>query len=467
MDALIGYTGFVGSHLIRDGMDLYNRSNLGDINGKTYNTLYCSALPAEKWKANLHPEEDRLNMERLMDALRTVRCRSFVLISTVDALQYSTQPYGAHRREFEEWVSRTFDNVFIFRLPALFGHGLKKNALYDMMHGNNIHSLRSHWIFHWYNVEWVWDDIQLHISRDRRIVNLLTPAIELSTIQSLLFPEIHLSSETTPQVCYAIESEYGYTHSRDELLHSMAEYVGHVNRLTVSEVGWDPEKDSVMISYMKSKGIVQREIVPSKRNWSMNGYANVYSAQSILYGVDIQIFQESERFLSILSDRLDKLSTVGAKIIVFGSPKQRIYSGEDAIGLFRRVGDLCRDHGITLCIENNARGYGGNWLHTLSSTIDFVKSVQHSNIRVNLDTGSMMMENETSISDVEWIGHVQVSFPNLGAWVSDSSLSRIFNQLQNYTGIVSLEMLRVDFVSIDNFVKQDWFHLKDAGDLST
>lgn len=466
MNALIGYTGFVGSHLIQEGMDLYNRSNLADLSGKVYDTLYCSALPAEKWRANLHPAEDRLNMERLMDALRTVRCTTFVLISTVDVLQYSNQPYGAHRREFEEWVSRTFDRVFIVRLPALFGHGLKKNALYDMMHGNNIHSLRSHWVFHWYNVEWVWDDIQAHIAADHRIVNLLTPALALSEVQTLLFPEIHLSSEATPAVHYDIPSEHGYTRSRDDLLRSMAEYVRHVDRLTVSEVGWNPEKDSVMMSYLRSKGITRREIVPSKRNWTMDGYHNVYSAQSILYGVDIQIFQEQERFLSILSDRVAKLSSVGAKVIVFGSPKQRVYSGEDAVALFRRVGDLCQNHGITLCVENNARGYGGNWLHTASDTIAFVKSVNHPNIRVNLDTGSMMMENESTVVDTEWIGHVQVSFPALGPWRSDSSAHDILRQLQDYTGVISLEMLQVDFRSIDNFVKQDWFHLKHTGNLS-
>jgi sugar phosphate isomerase/epimerase len=478
MNALVGYTGFVGSHLMREGMDFYNRKNLKELSGKSYNTLYCSALPAEKWKVNMNPEEDRSNMEVLMHALRTVKCDTFILISTVDVydtslpqcedpdlypVYYSNQPYGKHRREFEEWALQTFKNVYVFRLPALFGHGLKKNALYDMMHKNQVEKLRDHWLFHWYNLEWLWDDIHKHISLNHHIVNLVTPPISLSTVQTLLFPEVILSNESTPKVRYAISSKYGYSHSVEDVLVSMANYVRHKPRLLVSEIGWDSE---VMFSYLKRYGIQQREIVPSKRNWNMQSYTNVYSAQSILYGVDIQIFKEQDRFLDILSDRMSKLSSVGTKIVVFGSPKQRLYSGEDAISLFRRVGDICRPLGIVFCVENNSRLYGGNWMCTLKETIEFVKSVNHPNIRVNLDTGSMMMEGETIVPDIEWIGHVQISFPHLARWQPNTNLPCILEQLQGYNGKISLEVLDVDFSSIDNFVKQDWLHFKNASNLT-
>lgn len=481
MDALIGYTGFVGSQLMRDGMDFYNRKNLDELKGKSYNTLYCSALPAEKWKANLNPQEDRSNMEILMNALQAVKCKMFVLISTVDVydtslpqcedadvypVYYNEHPYGKHRREFEEWALQTFENVYVFRLPALFGHGLKKNPLYDMMNKNQVEKLRSHWVFHWYDLQWLRDDIEKHIKLQHKIVNLVTPAIELSTVQKLFFPDLKISSEPTPSVRYAITSKYGYSHSIEEVLVSMASFIRYTPRLLVSEIGWSPEKDSVLYSFLKARGILMREIVPSKREWEMSGYSNVYSAQSILYGIDIQIFQEQDRFLTILRERLAKLAKAGTQIIIFGSPKQRVYNGEDAVSLFRKVGDMCRYYEITFCIENNAHGYGGNWLHTLRDTIDFVKVVNHPNIGVNLDTGSMMMENETHVPDFEWVRHIQVSFPNLGQWNSKSIPLRNVN-MQDYKCMISLEMLNADFRSIDNFVNQDWFHFKNTGDLST
>ena len=467
MNALVGYTGFVGSHLMREGMDFYNRKNLKELSGKTYNTLYCSALPAEKWKVNMNPEEDRSNMEVLMDALRTVKCNTFILISTVDVydtslpqcedpdlypVYYSNQPYGKHRREFEEWALQTFKNVYVFRLPALFGHGLKKNALYDMMHKNQVEKLRDHWIFHWYDLQWLWNDIEKHVKLQHRIVNLVTPAIELSTVQRLFFPDLKLSSESTPKVRYAITSKYGYSHSVEEVLVSMAAFIRHNPRLLVSEVGWSPHQDSVVYSFLKSRSIQLKEIVPSKRNWDMSGYSNVYSAQSILFGDTIQIFQEPERFLRILQSRLEKLASVQTKIVVFGCPRQRMYAGEDAVSLFQKVGDLCKEYGITLCVENNAREYGGNWLHTIADTVEFVEQVNHPNIRANLDVGSMLMETETTVPDFHFIGHVQVSFPKLGSWEDSESLETILQQLKSYMGYISLEMLNVDFKNIERFI---------------
>jgi hypothetical protein len=466
MNALIGYSGFVGPYLMKSTMDFYNSKNIQDMKGKHYSRIYCSGLPAEKWKANQNPEADRANMSVLMNVLNTVSCESFVLISTVDVYntsvaqcevfditlnEYDTRAYGKHRREFEVWCIERFPNTFVFRLPALFGHGLKKNALYDMIHRNQVEKLRGHWKFQWYNLEWLEKDIEFHISKNHCVVNLVTPPIELRVVQKLFFPDIHLSYETDSVVDYKIYSRYQCSHEISDVLTDMSTYIRHTPRLMVSELGWDPANENVMLSFLKRFGIHHREIVPSKKNWDMSSYSNVYSAQSILFGETIQIFQEQERFLRILQIRLEKLGSVQTNVVVFGCPRQRIYSGENAVGLFQKVGHLCKYYGITLCIENNAREYGGNWLHTLNETIDFVKQVNHPNIRVNMDIGSMIMENETEVPDFHFIKHIQVSFPKLGRWQANDTLLKILNQCKTYTGYISLEMLNVDFESIQRF----------------
>src|SRR5438132_8679966 len=116
--ALIGYTGFVGSTLLRQTRfdDLYNRGNIESIAGRSYDLLVCAGAPAQKWLANCEPEPDRANLERLMAALATVKARQVVLISTVDVLlvpvdvdesavidMVSQQPYGRHRYELERF----------------------------------------------------------------------------------------------------------------------------------------------------------------------------------------------------------------------------------------------------------------------------------------------------------------------------------------------------------------------------
>ena len=84
--ALIGYTGFVGSNLLRQMSfkDLYHSKNIEELGGKSYDLLVCAGAPAEKWKANQDPGKDLENIRRLMDCLGRAKARKIILISTVD-----------------------------------------------------------------------------------------------------------------------------------------------------------------------------------------------------------------------------------------------------------------------------------------------------------------------------------------------------------------------------------------------
>ncbi|WP_240726031.1 MULTISPECIES: hypothetical protein [unclassified Escherichia] len=60
MDALIGYSGFVGTTLLRQRRfdALYRSTNIDEIFGKTFDTVVCAAAPAQKWLANKDPADD-------------------------------------------------------------------------------------------------------------------------------------------------------------------------------------------------------------------------------------------------------------------------------------------------------------------------------------------------------------------------------------------------------------------------
>ncbi|MEO6876905.1 MAG: pyridine nucleotide transhydrogenase, partial [Gemmatimonadaceae bacterium] len=63
--ALIGHTGFVGSNLLRQhGFEAtFNSANIEQIAGRSFDLVVCCGAPAEKWKANAHPERDLDNIE--------------------------------------------------------------------------------------------------------------------------------------------------------------------------------------------------------------------------------------------------------------------------------------------------------------------------------------------------------------------------------------------------------------------
>jgi len=485
MNALIGYSGFIGGTLIEyldeKNTEYYNSSNIEYIRDKSFDTVYCSGLYAEKWKINKNPEDDLISIKSLQDALQTVKCKTFVLISTVDIFDceigqmeddlavsintFATHPYGKHRYQMEQWCKKTFENCFILRLPALFGKGLKKNALYDMLNLNNIDLLRSHWRFQWYNLDWLYNDIQYCILNNINEINCVLEPITLELIQTLFFPQIVLKNHTDKVVNYKLQSKYfKERHTLDELLISMKEFIEQYGKknILVSELAWPKYYDFLMEKFLSMNNIHSLEAVPSKNNWDITLYKSIYSIQSLLFNNPINIFQEQNEFIEIIKDILEKIVNTDTKVLVFGSPKNRYYNNEEYMGLFHTIGDICSKQDIIFCVEHNSSKYDCNWMTRFNDTYNFVKELNHPNIKVNLDLGNLIMENERlpEFFDISYIGHVQISFPYLSYW--DNSYNPfILETLQQikrlgYNKMISLEMKFNDilpFKDINKFIK--------------
>ena len=147
-NALIGFSGFVGSIISKQEnfSYIYNSKNIDDIKWHYFDQVVCAAAPATMWAANQHPEADQANLNHLIANLRTIKAKRFVLISTiavlddmsvgyteVNARYEQNKAYGRHRRELEERLAEQFAHCHILRLPALFGPGLKKNFIFDLL----------------------------------------------------------------------------------------------------------------------------------------------------------------------------------------------------------------------------------------------------------------------------------------------------------------------------------------------
>jgi nucleoside-diphosphate-sugar epimerase len=209
--ALIGYTGFVGGNLLRQrSFDAcFNSSNIDQIAGRSFDLVVCCGARAEKWKANADPDADLDNIEALTRALANVNAARLVLISTVDVFlnpvdvdEDSPTPmtglhaYGRNRRRLEQIVAGRFD-ANIIRLAGLYGPGLKKNAIYDLLHDNDIHKIDSRGVFQFYDVSRLWSDIEIAMDNELPLVHLPPEPVSVSDVARAAFG-IEFTNEVAP-----------------------------------------------------------------------------------------------------------------------------------------------------------------------------------------------------------------------------------------------------------------------------
>lgn len=147
-DALIGKTGFVGGILAaqHDFPAQFNRANIHQADGQNFGTVVCAAAPGSMFAANRDPEGDAAAIDAVISALSGIKATRVVLISTIAVLakfdgqdsENTTEfqaltPYGQNRRRLEAFCADHFDTSLILRLPALYGPGLRKNFIFDIM----------------------------------------------------------------------------------------------------------------------------------------------------------------------------------------------------------------------------------------------------------------------------------------------------------------------------------------------
>ena len=218
-DALIGHTGFVGSNLLaqRTFAATFNSTSIDTIDGRTFNEVVCAGVAAVKWWANQNPEQDRARIEALMRHLECIRAGRLTLISTIDVYDpplgateadepQAQHPYGANRAMLERFVAERFPVHQIIRLPALFGPGLKKNAIYDLMHDNRIEVIDPAAAFQWYPLERLGRDLRIARAHPWTRLNFATEPLTMQAIRARCFPNHQLGTQATPAAHYDMHS---------------------------------------------------------------------------------------------------------------------------------------------------------------------------------------------------------------------------------------------------------------------
>lgn len=248
-NALIGFTGFVGSTLLREqAFDaLFNSKNIGDIRGKNFSTVVCAGVSAVKWWANQNPEADKSAIERLRQSIDTIETDHFILVSTVDVYpnpvgvtendipdREGSQAYGLHRRELEIWANERFANCTVVRLPGLFGNGLKKNLIFDLMNGNQTSSVSKNGVLQWYPMERFSLDLEQIVSSGIKLVNISPEPLSTQHIKEQFFNDAVIGTSDEPGPTYDMQTIHSgllggsgpYHISRVAVLEALHRFIG-------------------------------------------------------------------------------------------------------------------------------------------------------------------------------------------------------------------------------------------------
>jgi nucleoside-diphosphate-sugar epimerase len=251
--ALIGHTGFVGSNLKQQFKftHFYNSQNFQEIKNQDYDLVVCAGISAIKWMANKQPEQDLANIKALGAVLSSCQAKQFVLISTIDVYPVTQKKdesfncnsiknhaYGTHRLAFERFCTDHFANCTIARLPGLFGEGLKKNVIYDLLNDNCLEMININSSFQYYYLKYLWQDIQKAIENDIKLINLFTEPVSTEAIKTAFFPSKTVGQSAVAEGHYDLYTQYAaqwnnhgnYIYNKTEIMQQLSDFISHINQ---------------------------------------------------------------------------------------------------------------------------------------------------------------------------------------------------------------------------------------------
>lgn len=222
-NALIGFSGFVGSTILKQAHFSvpFRSTNIHEIESREFDVVVCAGAPAQKWIANRDPADDRKKIDSLINHLRTIKCKKFILISTVDVFkepigvdestrvdESGLHAYGLHRRLLEKFVEQYFPSYLIVRLPGLVGPGLRKNVIFDFLNNNNLHAIESRGVFQFYPMTNLWYDIQIALKAGLSLVHLTTEPISVAEVSLQGFGRPFTQKLENPPASYDMQTRH-------------------------------------------------------------------------------------------------------------------------------------------------------------------------------------------------------------------------------------------------------------------
>lgn len=242
-------------------------------------------------------------------------------------------------------------------------------------------------------------------------------------------------------------------------------------KLAISNIAWTAEQNEIVYKKMKESGFSGLEIAPTRifpeqpyaqiedaKKWRKDlqkqyGF-EIPSMQSIWYGRTERVFgtqEERAELLRYTKQAIQFAAAIGCKNLVFGCPRNRSLpedvDAEIAIPFFQELGEYAYAHNVVIGLEANPPIYHTNFINTTKQALDWINRVGTLGLRLNLDIGTMLYENEpVSLLEgkIEMVSHVHISEPMLAS-IQPRALHKALVELlhkENYDGYISIEMGR-------------------------
>lgn len=246
-------------------------------------------------------------------------------------------------------------------------------------------------------------------------------------------------------------------------------------KLSVSNIGWNLENNEKILRELNKKKYDAIEIAPTilikdnpydkledakeivdriKNNYNLE----ISSMQSIWYGKQGNIFNidEAKSFIEYTKKAIDFARTIGCKNLVFGCPKNRVkpdnYNKNDIIYFFKELGEYAVLNNTVVAIEPNPTIYGTNFINYTSQAFEFAQKVNSEGIKVNVDFGTIIQNNENLdeiAKNIGLVNHIHISEPNLEKVKQRPEHKVLYEILKekDYNNYISIEMKQTENIN--------------------
>lgn len=215
-------------------------------------------------------------------------------------------------------------------------------------------------------------------------------------------------------------------------------------KIAISNLSWEVSEDKQVLELLKKYHIKGIEIAPTKiwpdiskasvknikeyrKFWNDNGI-EITSITSLLFGhPELTIFENNEtrgKTLNYLVEMARIGGLLGAKVMIFGSPKNRLRgklkkeeTQKIAIDFFHKLAVKIKPYNINFCVEPLGKTYNCDFIINVAEAIKLIKDVNYPNFRSHIDIGSIEGNDEDYQKALElaksYMTHFHISEPEL------------------------------------------------------